>query len=105
MRSSGKTIGILLMLGGLICGALGGAWTAANLAEGTLESGGSVFAIALVAVVALPLLGAGEEMGCLSGTCGIGPLTCCAARGVNHSYEHHVRDCDNAKTRVEHYPR
>jgi DNA-directed RNA polymerase subunit RPC12/RpoP len=59
MQSSGKTIGVLLVLGGLICGALGGAWTAANLAGGALESGGSIFAIALVAVVALPLLGVG----------------------------------------------
>jgi len=59
MQNPGRTIGVLLILGGLACGALGGVWSVVNRSEGRLESSGMIFAIALVAVVALPLLGAG----------------------------------------------
>lgn len=59
MQNSGKVIGVLLILGGIACGALGGVWSAVNRSEGKLESGGMIFAIALVAVIALPLIGAG----------------------------------------------
>ncbi len=59
MQNSGKLIGALLILGGIACGALGGVWSAVNQAEGKLESSGMIFAIALIAVIALPLIGAG----------------------------------------------
>ena len=59
MQSSGKLIGAMLIVAGLACGALGGAWTLANRSDSTLEAGGAILAIALVAVIALPLLGAG----------------------------------------------
>jgi ribosomal protein S27AE len=59
MQTSGKLIGVLLIIGALACGALGGAWVVGNQAGGQLQSGGVILAIALVAVVALPLLGAG----------------------------------------------
>jgi ribosomal protein S27AE len=62
MQNSGKLIGVLLIVGALACGAVGGAWTLANQSDGRLDSGGMIFAIALVAVVALPLLGAGLFM-------------------------------------------
>jgi ribosomal protein S27AE len=62
MQNSGKLIGVLLIVGALACGAVGGAWTLANRSDGRLDSGGMIFAIALVAVVALPLLGAGLFM-------------------------------------------
>jgi DNA-directed RNA polymerase subunit RPC12/RpoP len=59
MTHSGKLIGAMLIVAALACGALGGAWTLANRSDESLSSGGMVFAIALVAVIALPLLGAG----------------------------------------------
>ena len=59
MQNSGRLIGALLIVGALACGAIGGVWAAVNRSEGKLESGGMIFAVALVAVVALPLLGAG----------------------------------------------
>lgn len=59
MQSSGKLIGVFLIVGALACGALGGAWVLGNQGEGELQSGGAILALALVAVVALPLLGAG----------------------------------------------
>ncbi|HLF28171.1 MAG TPA: hypothetical protein VJG32_17715 [Anaerolineae bacterium] len=59
MQTSGKLIGVLLIVGALACGALGGAWTLSNQSGGQLQSGGAILALALVAVIALPLLGAG----------------------------------------------
>jgi ribosomal protein S27AE len=59
MQSSGKLIGSFLIVAALACGVLGGGWVASNLADQQLTSGGMILALALVVVVALPLLGAG----------------------------------------------
>ena len=59
MRSSGKLIGLFLIVAALACGGLGGAWIVSNQSGGQLQSGGVILAAALVAVVALPLLGGG----------------------------------------------
>jgi hypothetical protein len=59
MQSSGKLIGIILIGSGLLCGAIGGLWAAAQRAAEQLNSGGMIFAIGGLAIVALPLIGAG----------------------------------------------
>lgn len=59
MQSSGKLIGILLVVGALACGAIGGAWVLANQQSGALQPGAAILPIALIAVIALPLLGGG----------------------------------------------
>ncbi|MGH2592449.1 MAG: hypothetical protein ACRDGG_02945 [Anaerolineae bacterium] len=59
MQSSGKLIGVMLIVAALACGVLGGSWVLGNRADGTLEAGGAILAVALVAVIVLPLLGAG----------------------------------------------
>ena len=59
MQSSGKLIGVILIGGGLLCGAIGGLWAAAQKASEQLNTGGMIFAIGGVAIIALPLIGAG----------------------------------------------
>jgi DNA-directed RNA polymerase subunit RPC12/RpoP len=59
MQNSGKLMGIFLIVAALACGGLGGGWVLGNRADGQLETGGAILATALVAVIALPLLGAG----------------------------------------------
>lgn len=61
--SSGKTVGIILIIVGLVIPALGIAWGLANLgAEGGLETSGFVFAVAVAIIIGLPFLGAGFYM-------------------------------------------
>ena len=62
MQSSGKLIGIILIGGGLLCGAIGGLWAVAQKAGEKLDSGGMIFAIGGLAIIALPLIGAGLFM-------------------------------------------
>jgi len=59
--SSGKTVGIILIVVGLIIPALGIAWGLANLG-GELETSGFVFVVALVVIIGLPFLGVGAYM-------------------------------------------
>ncbi len=59
MQSSGRLIGFMLIAGGLLCGALGALWAVAQRAGEQLDAGGMIFAIGGVAVVAVPLIGAG----------------------------------------------
>lgn len=59
MQSSGRLIGLMLMGGGLLCGALGTLWALAQRASEKLDSGALLFAIGGSLVIALPLLGAG----------------------------------------------
>jgi hypothetical protein len=59
--SSGKTVGIILIVVGLIIPALGIVWGLANLG-GELETSGFVFAVALAIIIGLPFLGAGAYM-------------------------------------------
>lgn len=59
MQSSGKLIGIILIAGGLLCGAIGGFWAATQRAGEKLDMGGMIFAIGGLAIIALPLIGAG----------------------------------------------
>ncbi len=59
MRSSGKLVGMFLIVSAFACSALGGGWVLGNQSEGSLEAGGAILAIALVVVIALPLLGGG----------------------------------------------
>ncbi|HTP11847.1 MAG TPA: hypothetical protein VMP08_26515 [Anaerolineae bacterium] len=59
MRSSGKLIGIMLIGGGLLCGAIGALWAVTQRASEKLDSGALIFAIAGVLVIAIPLIGAG----------------------------------------------
>ena len=59
MQSSGKLIGTILAAGGLLCGAIGILWAVAQRAGEKLDAGGMLFAIGGIAVIALPLIGAG----------------------------------------------
>ena len=59
MQSSGKLIGLILIASGLACGAIGGLWVAAQRAGEKLDAGALIFAIGGLAVIALPLIGAG----------------------------------------------
>ena len=59
MQSSGKLIGLILIASGLACGAIGGLWAAAQRAGEKLDAGALIFAIGGLAVIALPLIGAG----------------------------------------------
>jgi len=59
MQSSGRLIGILMIVAALACGALGGAWVVSNQQSGLLQAGAAILPMALVVVIALPLLGAG----------------------------------------------
>jgi hypothetical protein len=59
--SSGKTVGIILIIVGLIIAALGIVWGLANLGE-ALETSGFIFAVAVVIILALPFLGVGAYM-------------------------------------------
>jgi hypothetical protein len=59
MQSSGKLIGIILVASGLACGAIGGLWAAAQRASEKLDAGALIFAVGGLAVIALPLIGAG----------------------------------------------
>lgn len=59
MQSSGKLIGLILVASGLACGAIGGLWAVAQRAGEKLDAGAMIFAIGGLAVIALPLIGAG----------------------------------------------
>ena len=59
--STGKTVGVILIIVGLIIPALGLIWGLANLGSG-LETSGFVFALALVVLIGLPFLGVGAYM-------------------------------------------
>jgi hypothetical protein len=59
--SSGKTVGIILVIVGLIIPALGVAWGLANLGD-QLETSGFVLLVAVVIIVGLPFLGVGAYM-------------------------------------------
>ena len=59
--SSGKTVGIILIIVGLIIPALGIVWGLANLG-GELETSGFVFVVAIAIIIGLPFLGAGAYM-------------------------------------------
>jgi len=59
--SSGKTVGIILFIVGLIIPALGILWGLANLGD-ELETSGFVFVAGLVVVIGLPFLGAGAYL-------------------------------------------
>ena len=59
MQSSGKLIGLILIASGLACGAIGSLWAAAQRAGEKLDAGAMIFAIGGLAVIALPLIGAG----------------------------------------------
>ncbi len=56
--SSGKTVGILFVIAGLIIPALGIAWGLANLG-GELKVSGFVFVVAVSIIIGLPFLGVG----------------------------------------------
>jgi hypothetical protein len=62
MQSSGKLIGLMLIAGGLLCGAIGGLWAFTQQATEKLDSGGLVFAIGGLAILALPAIFAGIFM-------------------------------------------
>ena len=64
MQSSGKLIGIILIGGGLLCGAIGTLWAAAQRASEKLDAGGTIFAIGGLAIIALPLIAAGLFCSC-----------------------------------------
>jgi hypothetical protein len=59
--SSGKTVGVILIVVGLVIGALGVAWGLANLG-GELETSGFVLVVAVSIIIALPFLGAGAYL-------------------------------------------
>lgn len=59
--SSGKTVGLILVIVGLIIPALGIVWGLANLGD-ALETSGFVFAVALAIIIGLPFLGVGAYM-------------------------------------------
>ena len=59
--SSGKPVGVILVIVGLIIPALGIVWGLANLG-GELETSGFVFAVALAIIIGLPFLGVGAYM-------------------------------------------
>ena len=59
--STGKTVGIILIIVGLIIPALGLIWGLANLGS-ALETSGFVFALAIVILIGLPFLGVGAYM-------------------------------------------
>ncbi len=59
MQSSGKLIGMLLIAGGLLCGAIGTLWAVVQRASAKLDAGALIFAIGGMLIIALPLIGAG----------------------------------------------
>ena len=59
--SSGKTVGIILIIVGLTIAALGIIWGLANLGD-ALETSGFIFAVGVVIIIALPFLGVGAYM-------------------------------------------
>lgn len=59
--STGKSVGIILIVIGLIIPALAIIWGLANLGDG-LETSGFVFAAALAIIIGLPFLGVGAYM-------------------------------------------
>lgn len=60
MRSSGRTIGLVLIAAGIIIGAAIGVWLYAGTQEGTLRGSGAAFgAVLFFGVLVLPLVGAG----------------------------------------------
>ena len=59
--SSGKSVGIILLIVGLVIPALGIIWGLANLGGG-LETSGFVFAVGLTIIIGLPFLGVGAYM-------------------------------------------
>lgn len=60
MRSSGRTVGLILIASGLVIGILGATWLTLNVQDDNLETTGAVFgAVALAIVFVLPLVGGG----------------------------------------------
>lgn len=60
MRSSGRTVGLILIASGLLIGILGATWLTLNVRDDKLETTGAVFgAVALAIVFVLPLVGGG----------------------------------------------
>lgn len=59
--SSGRPVGIILIIVGFIIPALGIAWGLANLG-GNLEPSGLVFVVAVAVIIGLPFLGVGAYM-------------------------------------------
>src|SRR5512135_42164 len=59
MQSSGRLIGLMLIAGGLLCGAIGGLWAFTQKVAEKLDSGGLTFAVGGLAIIALPLIFAG----------------------------------------------
>jgi len=57
--ATGRIIGIILIAAGLLFCAIGGLWSAANLATGQTQVTGMIFALGGFFIVAAPLLGAG----------------------------------------------
>src|SRR5579884_2151194 len=59
MAASGRLTGILLAAAGLILAIAGSIWLALGVRDGKLESTGAVFGGIILAVIVLPLIGAG----------------------------------------------
>jgi ribosomal protein S27AE len=59
--STGKTVGVILIIVGLVIPALGIVWGLANLGD-QLETSGFVFAVAVAIIIGLPFLGAGAYL-------------------------------------------
>ncbi len=57
--NSGRVIGILLIFGGLGLGLIGALWLISSLTGGNLQTGGALLGGGLIAVILLPLIGAG----------------------------------------------
>lgn len=60
MTSSGRTIGLILIIAGLVIGALIGFWLLSGLGEGTLRGSGAIFGLLFAFLILVaPLVGSG----------------------------------------------